>query len=62
MRRRIDTAVFRDGNSRPKQGHSTSPVAAPSVPDMIISEVPELWRKHASQPWRVMFPDLDWKP
>jgi hypothetical protein len=27
-----------------------------------ISEVPELWRKHARQPWRVLFPDLDWTP
>ena len=23
-------------------------------------EAPELWRKHARQPWRLLFPDLDW--
>jgi len=27
---------------------------------MVISEVPELWRKHARQPWKVIFPDLEW--
>ena len=24
------------------------------------SEVPELWRKYAREPWKVIFPDLEW--
>ena len=27
-----------------------------------FNETPELWRKHAHEPWKVIFPDLDWKP
>jgi hypothetical protein len=27
-----------------------------------LSEVPQEWRDHADQPWRVLFPDLDWEP
>lgn len=29
---------------------------------LVISEVPEEWRRHAREPWRIVFPDLDWKP
>ena len=25
-----------------------------------ISPVPQEWRDHADQPWRILFPDLDW--
>jgi hypothetical protein len=31
-------------------------------PRLMISEVPEAWRKHAREPWRIVFPDLDWRP
>ena len=26
------------------------------------SKVPEEWRKHAREPWRILFPDLEWSP
>ena len=29
---------------------------------LVISEVPEEWRKYAREPWRIIFPDIDWKP
>lgn len=32
------------------------PPASPQV-----SEVPEEWRKHAREPWRILFPDLNWQ-
>jgi hypothetical protein len=25
-------------------------------------EVPQAWRKYAREPWRIIFPDLEWKP
>lgn len=31
-------------------------------PQLVIGEVPEEWRKHAREPWRILFPDLEWKP
>ena len=34
-----------------------------SVPgEYRFSEVPEEWRRHAREPWRIIFPDLDWEP
>ena len=36
---------------------TTPPPANPKV-----SEVPEEWRKHAREPWRILFPDMDWQP
>lgn len=44
--------------------HSTSGSSAgyPEVRPFRYSEVPEAWRKHALEPWRILFPDLDWKP
>lgn len=35
---------------------------APPSRDYQPNEVPELWRKHANEPWRVIFPDLEWSP
>ena len=31
-------------------------------PTVKVSEVPEAWRRHARDPWRMLFPDLDWAP
>ena len=31
-------------------------------PAFKYSEVPEAWREHAREPWRILFPDLDWSP
>ena len=42
--------------------HSTTPAAYVVGPQLVISEVPEEWRKHAREPWRLLFPDLDWMP
>jgi hypothetical protein len=33
----------------------------PTEADLVISEVPEEWRRHAREPWRILFPDLDWQ-
>lgn len=29
---------------------------------LVISEVPEAWRKYALEPWRILYPNLDWAP
>jgi hypothetical protein len=31
-------------------------------PQRVISDMPEEWRDHAWQPWRILFPDLEWAP
>jgi hypothetical protein len=36
--------------------------AASSLGEIRIHEVPEEWRRYAREPWRIIFPDLDWKP
>jgi hypothetical protein len=47
----------------PAEGHST-PSANWKPPETKPGdhEVPEAWRKYAREPWRILFPDLDWKP
>ena len=30
------------------------------APQYKSNEVPEEWRKHALEPWRILFPDLKW--
>jgi hypothetical protein len=42
----------------------TSPASADRRGErrLVISEVPEEWRKHAREPWRILFPDLEWTP
>jgi len=43
------------------EGHSTpSSRWKPPEPKPGDHEVPEEWRKHAREPWRILFPDLDW--
>jgi|HubBroStandDraft_1064217.scaffolds.fasta_scaffold2204658_1 hypothetical protein len=61
MRRRGRT--IQTGAYHPSPSHSTS--GEPAVggePHLRISKVPEEWRKHAGEPWRVLFPDLEWAP
>jgi hypothetical protein len=41
-------------------GDAKSTTPPPANPQ--VSEVPKQWRKHAREPWRIIFPDLDWKP
>jgi hypothetical protein len=45
-------------------GHSTSADVAGyfQAPQYQFNETPEEWRKHALEPWRILFPDLDWTP
>ena len=45
-------------------GHSTSVDVAGyfQAPQYQFNETPEEWRKHALEPWRILFPDLDWTP
>jgi hypothetical protein len=44
-------------------GHSTSDVAGYfQTPQYKFNETPEEWRKYALEPWRILFPDLDWTP
>jgi hypothetical protein len=60
MRRRCDPIVI-PGPAQPSGGHSAGErQVIPPSRGLVISEVPELWRKHARQPWKVIFPDLDW--
>ena len=46
------------------EGHSTPgpPTGQTPRPDYIFNETPEAWRKYAREPWRIIFPNLDWKP
>jgi hypothetical protein len=46
----------------PTSSHSTTPSAYVVEPQLVISEVPEEWRKYAPEPWRILFPDLEWAP
>jgi hypothetical protein len=60
MRRRCDPIVIPDP-SRRSGGHSAGEQQGiPSSRGLVVSDVPELWRKHARQPWKVIFPNLDW--
>jgi hypothetical protein len=44
-------------------GHSTSDVAGYfQARNPKFKETPEVWKKHALEPWRILFPDLDWQP
>jgi hypothetical protein len=45
-------------------GHSTSVPSAGYKPEPTYkhSEVPKEWRKYAREPWRILFPDLEWTP
>jgi hypothetical protein len=61
MRRRGRTILM--GYRTPSQPHSTSgPAEYPNERALVISEVPEEWRKYARDPWRNLFPDLEWTP
>ncbi len=60
MRRRSNPVVIPDPASR-SGGHSAGErQVIPETRAYAYNEVPELWRKHARQPWKVIFPDLDW--
>lgn len=62
MRKRAVPHVFRD-HAQTSGGHSAGErQVIPESGHYRFNEVPELWRKHARQPWRVVFPDLDWWP
>jgi hypothetical protein len=60
MRRRCDQVVIPDPAHR-SGWHSTGErqVIRPHKP-FRNEPVPELWRKHAREPWKVIFPDLEW--
>lgn len=55
MRRRVDAKVMDTGCAGSHVGWGY-----PGVSRLVISEVPEDWRKHAREPWRLLFPDLEW--
>ena len=56
----------RRGRSLPAQVIYSVPPGSPAdycgEPQLVISEVPEEWRKHAREPWRILFLDLEWAP
>lgn len=62
MRRRGRTINY--GARLPARPHSIpgSSATYPEGRPFVISQVPEEWRRYALEPWRIMFPDLDWKP
>lgn len=43
------------GNSPDAAGHF-------GEPQLVIGAVPQEWRKHAREPWRILFSDLEWAP
>jgi len=61
MRRRRDPHVIPEPGAR-AGWHSSSERQVALPPRVPNSEVPEPWRKHAREPWRILFPDLDWMP
>lgn len=62
MRRRGRTILM--GIQMPCPPHSCSGGSAeyPREMPLVVSEVPEEWRKYAQEPWRILFPDLEWTP
>lgn len=62
MRRRGSSVDY--GRRPPVIPHSTSlgPAGYFVEPPLKIEEVHQEWRKHAREPWRVLFPDLNWSP
>jgi hypothetical protein len=64
MRRRGRSTFYGGHQPSGGAGHSTSPAPAKDVGESkpINSEVPEEWRKFAREPWRILFPDLEWVP
>jgi hypothetical protein len=60
MRRRCDAHVIWDG--APREINNGPPTGQIPKPATELQEVPEEWRKHAREPWRILFPDLEWTP
>jgi hypothetical protein len=60
MRRRCDARVIWDG--MPPEINNGPPTGQISKPATGRKEVPEEWKKHALEPWRILFPDLEWSP
>lgn len=62
MRRRCDPVVINDP-ARSASLHICGERQVIRYSGVLaINDAPAEWREHAIQPWRVMFPDLDWKP
>ena len=64
MRKRGRSIIMDGGHHRENVGHSTSgpPVGYVPGPGYRFNETPEEWRRHAHEPWRILFPDLEWTP
>lgn len=61
MRRRGRTVLT--AIQLPSRPHSTSgPAEYANETVLVISGVPAEWEKYAREPWRILFPDLDWAP
>jgi hypothetical protein len=50
------------GQWRPPARQGTPGLYGPNFvgPPYQNSKVPAEWRKHALEPWRILFPDLEW--
>lgn len=60
MRRRVDSVPSFDPSS-PAPLHNAGERQVIVIRGLlVISPVPDFWRVHARQPWRVVFPELDW--
>lgn len=62
MHRRCDQVVIPDPSFRIAPHSAGERQVIPSFQGLVISEVPHLWRKYAREPWRILFPDLEWTP
>jgi hypothetical protein len=60
MFRRCDARVIWDGT--PREINNGPPTGQIPKAATERQEVPEEWRKHALEPWRILFPDLEWTP
>jgi len=62
MRRRGRSIDYGVRSQAPPHSTSLNVGGYFTEPRLVISEVPEAWRKYAQDPWRILFPDLDWTP
>lgn len=63
MRKRGQSSPFSSGYGTTPHSIGSDPPANHHDPRVLkISPVPKEWTEQAAQPWRILFPDLEWTP
>lgn len=61
MRRRSRTPYVSFDGPRISPPHSAGESQRPIEEKAFVpQDVPEEWKKYAQEPWRILFPDLEW--